>query len=98
MIEFFFKRGVVNIEPGMANKRPFPLHNVPSSELVCIHKISIYSHLSAEVKVYTNANWLQYGIKQGFYLTHALLIMLPCNNNIRNQINSENRSCCGQTG
>lgn len=41
------------------------------------------------------ANWLQYGIKQAFNLTHALLITLPCNNNIRNQINGDNRSCCG---
>lgn len=49
-------------------------------------------------KCVLGANWLQYGIKQAFNLTHALLITLPHNNNIRNQINSGNRSCFGQEG
>lgn len=41
------------------------------------------------------ANWPQYGIKQASNVTGAVLITLPCNNNIRNHINGEDGSCCG---
>lgn len=46
-------------------------------------------------KCVLRANWPQYGIKQASNVTGAVLITLPCNNNIRNHINGEDGSCCG---
>lgn len=46
-------------------------------------------------KCVLGANWPQYGIKQASNVTGAVLITLPCNNNIRNHINGEDGSCCG---